>query len=128
MRGWILLIVLFLSGCSTEEKPIYLYCANEFWGDEWLIIDKANGLWINSTEDPQNRTEDHKLRTAKLFVDETFYRQLETSGTVRTNTGLDRRNLVYHINVDFGVSSECEIIDPIPELRAEGMAQELPKI
>ena len=126
------LILLLLIGCSTEEKPIYLYCFNEDWGmfgDRWLIIDKANRLWIFSSEDPQNRPEDHKLYVARLFEDEAFYRPVNAAGNVSTGVELDRRSLVFKSYGDFNVFSECEITDPIPEFRAEGLAQKkLPKI
>ena len=131
MRLLLLLPLLMLVGCSTEEKPVYLYCLNEDWGkfgDSWLIIDKANGLWISSTEDPLNRPEDHNIFTAKLFEDETYYRPLNEFGNVRTDIEFDRRTLELKNYGDFNVIRACEIIDPLPEFRAEGMEQELPKI
>ena len=95
------------------------FCGSEHYSDGFRWLEGYTA---------KNRPEDHNLYTAKLFEDETYYKPLDGFGNAITYIEFDRRTLELRTYGDFNVFRACEVIDPIPEFRAEGMEQELPKI
>lgn len=153
MRALLILISLFLVGCSELEselenavseienlgtsyknepkftkEPTYLKCANSILDSSffWIVIDHENQIFIEGS-DEKKPTEEYnpKYVTAQpLTTSETHYGYMVREYK-KGSWKVNRAALTF---TNGYITHECEVTDDLSELRAIGVEKARPKI